>query len=245
MSVVKFSKASECKKEFVNGLSRVGVLVGEYQDMEIFRCTLEAGATWSPTLYQEQEKCQMLVFTQGTGYVATPHKAFNIDEVAVFVPEFDREPFQIQADTELSVLQIVATLNDYDRENLEESRISLPRFRPVSQAWTYVENFKSADIRSYTLIEHRMLGRLSMGAVYGTGPNVVGQHIHNELQQWYYALPGAQFTYQVSGEEIPFEAGDLSYTPSGNYHGTSAIEGQRFDYIWFELCENGYPGQIK
>ena len=245
MSVVKFSKAGDDKKEFVNGLARSAVLAGEYQEMEIYRCTLAPGATWEPELYPEDEKCQMLLFSQGTGYISTPHKAFNIQEVAVFVPEFDRERFRVQADTELSFLQIVATLNDYDRENLAESRISLPRFRPVSEAWTYVENFKSADIRSYTLIEHRMLGRLSMGAVYGTGPNVVGQHIHNELQQWYYALPGARFTYQVNGEEIPFEAGDLSYTPSGNYHGTSAAEGQKFDYIWFELCENGYPGQIK
>lgn len=46
-------------------------------------------------------------------------------------------------------------------------------------------------------------------------------------------------------EEIPFNEGDLSYTPHGNYHGTSAEDGQRFDYIWFELCENGYPGQLK
>ena len=106
-------------------------------------------------------------------------------------------------------------------------------------------DFKTRDIESYTLIEHRYFGRLSMGAVYGKGPNEVGQHIHNELEQWYYALPGAKFTYHVNDEEIPFNEGDLSYTPHGNYHGTSAEDGQRFDYIWFELCENGYPGQLK
>ena len=140
---------------------------------------------------------------------------------------------------------IEETTSDYDRENMADSHIALPRFRPVSQGWQYEENFKTRDIESYTLIEHRYFGRLSMGAVYGKGPNEVGQHIHNELEQWYYALPGAKFTYHVNDEEIPFNEGDLSYTPHGNYHGTSAEDGQRFDYIWFELCENGYPGQLK
>jgi hypothetical protein len=39
--------------------------------------------------------------------------------------------------------------------------------------------------------------------------------------------------------------GDLSYTPAGLYHGSSAQEGQTYGCIWFELCENGYPGEIK
>lgn len=246
MSAIKFHKASEYHKIFdANGLARQSVLTDEYKDVAIYKCTLAAGAKWEPELYPEHEKVQMLLFTQGTGYVATPHKAFQIEEVSVFVPWFDQERFFIQADQELSFLQIVATLSDYDRENMAESRIALPRFRPVSQGWTYEENFKTPDIKSYTLIEHRYFGRLSMGAVYGKGPNVVGQHVHNELEQWYYALPGAQFTYHVNGEDILFQEGDLSYTPHGNYHGTSAEEGQRFDYIWFELCEDGYPGQLK
>jgi len=222
MSAIKFHKASEYKKVFnENGLARQSVLTGEYKDVAIYKCTLAAGAKWEPELYPQQEKVQILLFTEGTGYVATPHKAFQIEEVSVFVPRFDQESFFIQADSELSFLQIVANLSDYDRENMADSHIALPRFRPVSQGWQY------------------------MGAVYGKGPNEVGQHIHNELEQWYYALPGAKFTYHVNDEEIPFNEGDLSYTPHGNYHGTSAEDGQRFDYIWFELCENGYPGQLK
>jgi hypothetical protein len=246
MSAIKFHKASEYKKVFnENGLARQSVLTGEYKDVAIYKCTLAAGAKWEPELYPQQEKVQILLFTEGTGYVATPHKAFQIEEVSVFVPRFDQESFFIQADSELSFLQIVANLSDYDRENMADSHIALPRFRPVSQGWQYEENFKTRDIESYTLIEHRYFGRFSMGAVYGKGPNEVGQHIHNELEQWYYALPGAKFTYHVNDEEIPFNEGDLSYTPHGNYHGTSAEDGQRFDYIWFELCENGYPGQLK
>ena len=134
MSAIKFHKASEYKKVFnENGLARQSVLTGEYKDVAIYKCTLAAGAKWEPELYPQQEKVQILLFTEGTGYVATPHKAFQIEEVSVFVPRFDQESFFIQADSELSFLQIVANLSDYDRENMADSHIALPRFRPVSQ----------------------------------------------------------------------------------------------------------------
>ena len=114
MSAIKFHKASEYKKVFnENGLARQSVLTGEYKDVAIYKCTLAAGAKWEPELYPQQEKVQILLFTEGTGYVATPHKAFQIEEVSVFVPRFDQESFFIQADSELSFLQIVANLSDY------------------------------------------------------------------------------------------------------------------------------------
>lgn len=99
MSAIKFHKASEYKKVFSeNGLARQSVLTGEYKDVAIYKCTLAAGAKWEPELYPQQEKVQILLFTEGTGYVATPHKAFQIEEVSVFVPRFDQESFFIQAD---------------------------------------------------------------------------------------------------------------------------------------------------
>lgn len=246
MSNIQFHKSCEYKKEFNEaGLSRQGILVGAYKDVAIFKCTLKPGASYSPELFDRMEKVQILLFSDGIGSVTVGKKSFAINEVAVFVPRFNEETFTIQAETELNFLQIIANTSDYDRQDMSECHIALPRFRPISQAWMYEENFKTPDTRSYTLIEHRYFGRLSMGAVFGSGPDTVGQHIHNELEQWYYALPGAKFTYQVSGEEIPFEEGDLSYTPHGNYHGTSCKEGDSFDYIWFELCEAGYPGQLK
>ena len=84
-----------------------------------------------------------------------------------------------------------------------------------------------------------------MGANFGTGPNYIGQHIHNELEQWYIMLPGASFTYTAEDEKIRVQGGDITYTPHGSHHGSECADGERFAYVWFELCENGYPGEIK
>ena len=145
----------------------------------------------------------------------------------------------------MEIVHFVTELNDYDKTCLKEAHMSLPRFRGVSGAWHYKEDFTGADIQQMMLLEHRNLGRLSMGANFGTGPNYIGQHIHNELEQWYIMLPGASFTYTAENEKIHVQGGDITYTPHGSHHGSECSDGEKFAYVWFELCENGYPGEIK
>ena len=71
------------------------------------------------------------------------------------------------------------------------------------------------------------------------------RHIHNELAQWYFPLPGSEFIYTAGGEEVHMTGGDLSFTPTGFWHGSKVEAGKKCDYIWFEMCIDGYPGEIK
>ena len=47
-------------------------------------------------VYKLEEHNQVFLFMSGTGYVKTPRMVYNITEVAVFVPEFDKEKFVIR-----------------------------------------------------------------------------------------------------------------------------------------------------
>ena len=38
--------------------------------------------------------------------------------------------------------------------------------------------------------------------------------------------------------------GDITFTPHGSHHGSWCEEGENYKYIWFELCTDGYPGNI-
>lgn len=244
MSNIKIAKASNIVKHFEEGLSCTPVLEGEYGACQFTYCTLQAGATWRPKLYKLEEKCQFFLFIQGTGYVAGEKRAWNITETAVFVPNFDNERFFIRAASDLTFIHIEADTTAYDVSEIRHSSITLPRFRGLSQCWTYEEDFKGPGTTSCMLIEHRNLGRFSMGATLGCGPAYNGAHIHNELEQWYIALPGSGFTYTAGDETLQVEGGDITYTPHGFLHGSKAPEGQKLDYVWFEICENGYPGSI-
>ena len=249
MALVKISRGAETRHVYKNGVSRVPILVGAYKDAEAERVSLQPGADFIPEIYSREEHNQVFLFTCGTGYIVTPRRVFSISEVSVFVPDFDREKFTVHcaadAKAPLELIHFVTNLNDYDKTCLKEAHMSLPRFRGVSQAWHYKENFTGADIQQMMLLEHRNLGRLSMGANFGTGPNYIGQHIHNELEQWYIMLPGSSFTYTAEEENIHVQGGDDTYTPHGSHHGSKCEAGEKFAYVWFELCENGYPGEIK
>ena len=249
MALVKISRGADIQHNYVNGVSRVSILEGAYKDATVERISLQPGADFSAELYTREQHNQVFLITAGKGYIVTPRRVFNITEVSVFVPDFDKESvtFHCAADAKetMEIVHFVTELNDYDKTCLKEAHMSLPRFRGVSGAWHYKEDVTGADIQQMMLLEHRNLGRLSMGANFGTGPNYIGQHIHNELEQWYIMLPGASFTYTAENEKIHVQGGDITYTPHGSHHGSECADGEKFAYVWFELCENGYPGEIK
>ena len=249
MALVKISRGADIQHNYVNGVSRVSVLEGTYKDATVERISLQPGADFSIELYSRQQHNQVFLITAGKGYIVTPRRVFNITEVSVFVPDFDKESvtFHCAADAKgtMEIVHFVTELNDYDKTCLKEAHMSLPRFRGVSGAWHYKENFTGADIQQMMLLEHRNLGRLSMGCVKGNGPIEIGQHIHNELAQWYFPLPGSDFIYTAGGEEVHMTGGDLSYTPTGFWHGSRVEANKKCDYIWFEMCIEGYPGEIK
>ena len=249
MSLIQVARYSDVKYDFKDGYACVPVLEGAFDQARFAHCALQSGHSITPDVYSVTEHNQLFIFTKGKGYIVTPRRVFNITEVCVFVPDFDKESFTFHcaadAKETMEIVHFVTELNDYDKTCLREAHMSLPRFRGVSEAWHYKENFTGADIQQMMLLEHRNLGRLSMGANFGTGPNYIGQHIHNELEQWYIMLPGASFTYTAEDEKIHVQGGDITYTPHGSHHGSECAEGERFAYVWFELCENGYPGEIK
>ena len=183
MALVKISRGTDIQHKYTDGVSRVSVLEGAYKDATVERVSLQPGADFTPETYTREQHNQVFLVTAGKGYIVTPRRVFNIKEVSVFVPDFDKETFTFHcaadAKETMEIVHFVTELNDYDKTCLREAHMSLPRFRGVSEAWHYKEDFTGADIQQMMMLEHRNLGRLSMGANFGTGPNYIGQHIHN------------------------------------------------------------------
>ena len=93
--------------------------------------------------------------------------------------------------------------------------------RNISDDGIIMKILKMKVFSQKMLLEHRNLGRVSCGAVLGDGPSKVGQHIHDALIKWYIMLPGSKMTYTAGDESVVLEGGDISYTPTGYYHGTT------------------------
>ena len=227
-----------------NGLSRVEILPGACTEMKAFKCVLKAGKSWQPELYAYKDKTQFFAFVTATGYVTTESAAYNITGPANFVPNYDAEKFAIYAgEKDLEFYQFVGLMNQYDIDRMDYIHIELPRFRLFKDAWRYTEGFTGgigSTCRSHMVMEHRYMGRYSMGWNIGSGPSVIGQHVHNDLDQWYFILPGSVMTYQAGEEAVHVEEGDVTYTKMGVSHGSSLKENEAFNYFWVEIAIDGY-----
>ncbi len=250
MGLVKIAKRKDVEFEYENGYAKAEILAGECPEASFFRCSLLPGSSVKPPVYSTVEHSQVFLFLQGDGYVVTPRKGFNVDDkFCVFVPDYDTEKFEIVCSSDskkpLEYIHIITELNDYDKHCLYASKMRLPRFRHIEDGWEYYESFKSEDVKSVMLLEHRNLGRVSCGAVLGKGPCEVGQHVHNEILQWYIMLPGSKMTYTAGDESVLLEGGDISFTPTGYYHGSKVAEGDTLNYVWYEMVKDCYPGEIE
>ncbi len=237
MSVVKYEKKVDLTGKKKNGFAKTIRLEGALPRINTYQNALDKGHTVEPETYKEGEKTQIFFFTKGKGYVTTESTSHNITENAVFVPLYDSEKFAFYATEDLEWLEITIDLLEKEVAKMDNARMALPHFRLVSQCLRYEEKFKGPGMLSYSVIQHDDvcgLGMASMGVARGTGPNVVGDHKHDDLAQWYYGLEDNSIRYTADNKTVDFKPGDITFTPKGYTHSVEAKENEIINYVWFE-----------
>ena len=239
MSNISILKKESLKRVFSNGFSAVRILEETCPEVSLELCTLKAGFSRGFKTYSLEERMQIFTFASGLGIIKAGKKIFPIDEQSVFIPDFDQDKLEITAgDTDIEFIHITGTMNDTDRRQMSHCQYVLPRFVRFSEAIQYTERFtqeSGAKVKQHSVIAGRHLGRYTMGWVIGKGPDFVGQHTHPSLEQWYFMLQRADFTYDAGDRSIAVKEGDVSFTPHGTSHGSTCKEEGFINYVWFEL----------
>jgi hypothetical protein len=237
MSIIDVTKRKDLVfKPQGKGLSTAVAIPGSFPGVEMRSCKLQAGSEYLPEVYEK--KTQVFFFTRGSGYVARPATAHNITEEAIFVPLFASEKFSIRAGEDMEFVEILADLSAEDLKTMHHMRLTLPRFRLHSACERYEEDFKGPGMISRTLIQHLMLGRCSMGSVYAAGPNLNGEHSHEDLEQFFFGLGDTRFAFNADGESVVVEGGDFTHIPKKAKHSMKAEKGTVMSYVWFEIINN-------
>lgn len=239
MQEIKIIKSDEVIYEFKNGFAETEILADTCPGIKICKCRLEAGKTLEVRTYSEREKMQLLFFTSRSGMVQSGNKIYEINDQAVFIPDFDREKVRITAGEEtLSFIRITGPMTEVDHRQMQNCQYVLPRFVRLRESIEYTERFtqeSGSKVVSHSLIAGRHLGRYTMGWNIGAGPDFIGQHTHPTLEQWYFMIDGSDFTYVAGGDKIPVREGDVSFTPHGTSHGSECGADGYINYVWFEL----------
>ena len=109
MSVIHYQKKEDMKFEAAgNGILRAEMLPGMVEGVHTYKCKVAAGTV--VTLETFGDQTQIYYFTRGEGYVATPKKAFNIEEPSLFIPNMDKETNILHAATDMEFLQLTSVM---------------------------------------------------------------------------------------------------------------------------------------
>jgi quercetin dioxygenase-like cupin family protein len=234
MATITIAKRNDSLLKPTKGGPNVGILLpNQCQGLTVRRSILRARHDYSPEIYPRRN--QIFFFAKGEGFIATPRTAYNIDAQAVFVPQFDRDEFFIRAASDLEFLEILLDLTAQDVSRLQQFRLSLPYFLPQSRFERYEEAFKGPDTISRSVIGNRKLARSSMGTTYSRGPHGVGEHAHQDLEQFIYGLEGSCFTFEAEGERALVQEGDFVHIPPKARHKVLCDEGKIVNYVWYEI----------
>ena len=228
------------------GLTRREMAAGTHPDLKLYECVLKAGSRYEPELYGLKDRMQMFFFVNATGYVATKNRAWNIDEQGIFIPNYDKEAFWIEAGKEdLVFVHIVGVMNAYDEKEFIDYHIILPNMRRRSECFRFTEYYTGkigSLIESRRLVLDTAFGRWFVGMDDGEGEEAfVGKHANEHLHQWNYVLPGSHFKYIVDGKEGEAKSGDVIFIPKVAVNSARPVGGRGIHYLWIKFASEGFP----
>ena len=182
---IAIARREEGPKEFRNGYGEADWLPGVYPLIHTYKCVLKAGCSISPELYAD--KTQLFCFTEGTGYITNSKRAYNIDELSFFIPDFEADQFTIYAATDLEYMKLVVDMLESDKAAYVDTHMVLPSFKKFSELEEYDQSCKGPNTRSWSVVHSGNLGRVLMGIVCAEGEGT-DEKGHPSVAQWNYCL---------------------------------------------------------
>lgn len=230
----------------VEGLTKRELAAGSHPELKLYECTLKAGCRYEPELFDLTDRMQMFFFVNATGYVATKMRAWNIEEQGIFIPNYKKEKFWIEAgEHDLTFVQIIGVMNAYDQKEYIDYHIILPNMRGKSQCFRFTEYYTGklgSTIESRRLVLDTAFGRWFVGMNDGEGEEAfVGEHVLEHFQQWNYVLPGSDFKLTVDGIESEAKAGEAYFIPKGSVQSAKPNPGGGIHYLWIKFASEGFP----
>lgn len=213
------------------------MLPGAIPGAAVYNHTVPAGETVD---FQGTEKYISIFFLcSGSAVFSSVGKSFSYSEKAVFVtkPEDD---VHISAASDISFVQICWDMNDFDLADLKESR-DFPFSQAYADANQYRDFFKSEQTISRAIIPQKMIPRFAMGSVETKADDLIGQHAHPLLDQFFFSFPENNCNILIDSCIFPLKGNTMLHIPLGSNHGVIALGEQYVHYLWLDFT----PQELK
>lgn len=209
------------------------MLTGEIPGAAVYHHMLPAGQT----LISKALPIALRIFflCDGSASFSAGGKSAAYAEKAVFVPALNDET-AISAQTNAGILEIQWAMNDKDLAEICETKPAFPITARYVDAMQYRDPFKSEKTISRAIIPHRVLPRFAMGSVETYGDDLIGQHEHPLLDQFFFSFGENHMDLLLDDIVYPLGGDTLLHIPLGCNHGVSVKGDQIAHYIWIDFA---------
>lgn len=181
----------------------------------------------------QTELIRIFFLCEGELSFSAEGKSFTYAEKAVFVakPQSDVEVF---AHSDSMLLEIRWDMNESDLVDLAESTAEFPLSAAYKDAMQYRDFFKSETTISRAILPQTLIPRFAMGTVQMRGDDLVGQHSHPLLDQFFFSFPENDMDLLIDCRIFHLGGNTLLHIPLGSNHGVIARGEQRAHYLWID-----------
>ena len=208
------------------------MLAGEIPGAAVLCHTLPQGETL--VLEGQTDFIRILFLCDGAAVFSADGKQFSHAEKALFVAE-PQSRVTVEAQKNSTLLEIRWDMNAQDLQELAAGKTAFPISLAYWDAPQYRDFFKSETTISRALLKQTVIPRFAMGSVEARGDDLVGQHAHPLLDQFFFSFPENDMDLLIDCRICPMKGSTLLHIPLGSNHGVIARGAQRMHYLWLDF----------
>ena len=188
----------------------------------------------------QRDFIRILFLCDGDAVFEAENESFHYAEKAVFVAKPESR-VRIHTEKESVVLEIRWELNEQDLADLDAGETHFPISEAYRDALQYRDFFKSETTISRAILKQSVIPRFAMGSVEAKGDDLVGQHAHPLLDQFFFSFPENDMNLLIDCRICPMKGNTLLHIPLGSNHGVIALGDQKMHYLWIDCT----PQELK
>ena len=136
------------------------------------------------------------------------------------------------------LLEIRWNMNADDKKEIAAGDTVYPVTGKYEDAMQYRDPFKSEKTISRALLPQRTIPRFAMGSVETDGDDLIGQHAHPLLDQFFFSFPENDMDLLIDDIVYPMGGNSLVHIPLGSNHGVKVGSAQTAHYIWIDFIQD-------
>ena len=188
----------------------------------------------------QREFIRIFFLCDGDVNFSAENESFHYAEKAVFVAK-PESGICIHSARESVLLEIRWDMNEQDLADLDASEVHFPISEAYCDALQYRDFFKSETTISRAILKQSVIPRFAMGSVEAKADDLVGQHAHPLLDQFFFSFPENDMNLLIDCRICPMKGNTLLHIPLGSNHGVIALGEQKMHYLWIDCT----PQELK